>query len=157
MILRGRVLDREEALSIDMKSSRTAMMLPPSIEECRLAAVKEGMPEREGDKFYAHFEKVGWVCGKGRLPMKSFAGAMMGWRLHWEEQGKVGAPTAELNGKHHNAPLSDAMLIFKGKEYERVIERLRKLGEGFFPAYKGEQAALRKRRDELRKELGIVI
>lgn len=138
-----------------MSSARTEMLLKPSLEECVKAAVALDMPESEGRKFYFHYESNGWKVG--RVPMKSFAGSMGGWCERWKDKGSPGSASKELNGKHHSAPLSDAMLIFKGKEYERVIERLRKLGEGFFPAYKGEQAALRKRRDELRKQLGIVI
>jgi len=128
------------------------MLLEPSLEECRKAALAEGMPEREGDKLFAHYTKVGWVCGRARVPMKSFAGAVLHWRLEWEDRGRPGA-----NGNGHQPPMSGAVMMVKQKEYERVMDRLKKLGDGFWEEYNGERKRLRMRRDELRKDLGLVI
>ncbi len=51
----------------------------PTIEECKLLAVKSGMPEVEGEKFFNHYESNGWRVGKNL--MKSVNGSMAGWKL----------------------------------------------------------------------------
>ncbi len=137
------------------KVARTEMMFHPSIEECVKAAVSHGMPEAEGRKFFFHYESNGWKVGK--IPMKSFAGAMGGWNERWLERGGVPAGSSNGNGNHPPKPLSGADKMIKRDEYQRVVDRLKQLDNDFFPTYPDEKKVLRARRDELRKALGVLI
>jgi len=66
---------------------------PPSREEVLLQCAKIGLPEAEGDKFIAFYESKGWVVGKSK--MKSWAHALSGWKLRWQERG--GTPPRNSN------------------------------------------------------------
>jgi uncharacterized protein YdaU (DUF1376 family) len=55
----------------------------PSEEELRLHASKIGLPIPEMLKFQAFYESKGWMVGKRQ--MKSWHGAMAGWKIRWEE------------------------------------------------------------------------
>lgn len=119
-----------------------------SIEEVKDFCRSIEVPEMDADYFFNKWEGSGWR--NGGQPIRDWKSTIRSW--------KAAGYLPSQKGKQQitNGP-NGAQTVVNQKEYERVIERLRKLGEGFFPAYKGEQAALRKRRDELRKELGIVI
>lgn len=58
---------------------------PPTLEQCKAASVKAGMPEGEGERFFNYYESNGWRVG--RNPMKSANGAMANWKKNWEERG----------------------------------------------------------------------
>lgn len=151
-----------------MKSARTEMMFPPSMEECVKAAVERGMTEAEGRKFFYHYESNGWKVGK--VPMKSVAGAMGGWHERWLERG-ASPPTNKFQGGFSNGlavsngsgALSGADKIIKSDEYRRVLERMKVILNSYDShndlrqADRAEMRNLKKRRDELRKELGVMI
>jgi hypothetical protein len=138
--------------------AQTSLLLHPTIEECRRAAVAEGMPEREGDKFFHHYNGNGWKIGKNG--MKSFSSSMAGWRLRWEDRGSPGKPAG--NGSAP-APASGAMVIVKQKELERVLDRMKVIHRSYDshndlrPGDRAEMSLLKKRAGELRKELGVMI
>lgn len=67
--------------------SRTPLLIAPTLEQVKRQAAKIGLPEREGHKFWLHYETVGWKVGK--LPMKNWLTAIQGWKLRWEERGGV--------------------------------------------------------------------
>lgn len=148
--------------------ARTEMLLTPSMAECVQMALAHDMPEAEGRKFFYHYESNGWKVGK--LPMKSVAGAMGGWHERWLERG-ASPPTNKFQGGfsnglavgNGNGALSGADKIIKSDEYRRVLERMKVIANSYDshnemrPADRAENMKLRKRRDELRKELGIII
>lgn len=133
-------------------------------------AINQGMPEAEGRKFFYHYESNGWKVGK--LPMKSVAGAMGGWHERWLERG-ASPPTNKFQGGfsnglavgngNGNGALSGADKVIKSDEYRRVLERMKVIVNSYDsnndlrPADRAEMRNLKKRRDELRKELGIMI
>ena len=66
----------------DMKDSRR--FTPPIREELDMHAAKIGLPAVEVDKFVAFYVSKNWMVGKTK--MKSWQGAMTGWKLRWEER-----------------------------------------------------------------------
>lgn len=65
----------------------------PSLETVKLQAAKIGLPDIEAEKFYAFYESKGWVVGKAQ--MKSWCGALSGWKLRWQESPHI----APVNGE----------------------------------------------------------
>ena len=63
----------------------------PSEEELRLHASEIGLPIPEMLKFQAFYESKGWMVGKRQ--MKSWVGAMAGWKIRWEEERGVKSPS----------------------------------------------------------------
>ncbi len=138
---------------VQMKTSRTTMLLNPSLEECVKAAVGCGMPEAEGRKFFYHYESNGWRVGK--LPMKSFAGAMGGWYERWLERQSHQLVNGNGNG------INGAAMVVLGREYERVITAMDKIKAtyGDHQTWRERDVAdwkkLATRKAELRQQLGI--
>ncbi len=132
-------------------SKKTDMLITPTLEECVALAISMDLPQSEGKKFFHHYESVGWMVG--RTKMVSLKSAMAGWRLRWEERtGKCEDQPAKLSG-------ADKMI--RKEELNRVMERLKAL-EASYDSHlemrsndRTEYFKLRKRRDQLRKELGV--
>jgi hypothetical protein len=82
----------------DMKDSRR--FAPPVREELDLHAAKIGLPAVEVDKFVAFYVSKNWMVGKTK--MKSWHGAMTGWKLRWEERNGQHGHT----GSGSNRPLT---------------------------------------------------
>lgn len=132
------------------------MLMPPSIDECVSLAKHPNicLPEREARKFWAHYESNGWKVGKN--PVVSLMGAMVGWKMRWEERGGGrdcnGAVRPELSG-------IDKSIL--SKELERVLEKMRIIRTGYSENMQWTLSdvarfnALRARRNELREKLGI--
>lgn len=144
-----------------MKKARTAMLFTPSIEECRAAAVKEGMPEREGDKMFVHYELSGWRYGKAKVPITSLALVAHGWKLRWQDQGCPGVPKHHTNGTGTGS-VSGADKMIMGAEYQRVLERMKVLRSydshaEMLASDRDEYKKLVARRNELRTILGITV
>ena len=90
------MLTRLLALRISSPANATACSLlkgclvpfsnfqPPTREELNLEASKIGLPYVEVDKFVNFYESKGWMVGKNK--MKSWRGALAGWRTRWEER-----------------------------------------------------------------------
>ncbi len=55
----------------------------PTIEECKLAGAKAGLPDSEAVKFFNYYESKGWMVGK--TPMISVPHAMANWKSKYEE------------------------------------------------------------------------
>lgn len=68
------------------KKLTTPLLFNPSLQEVKLAAAKTGLPELEAEKFWNHYEMVGWKCGRG-LRITSWTHALAGWKLRWMERG----------------------------------------------------------------------
>lgn len=141
---------------------RTEMLLRPSLEECVKAAVALDMPEIEGREFFYHYQANGWLVG--RVPMKSFSGAMGGWHVRWIKKGSPGTPSS--NGKHHpagNGVMSGADKVIRGEEYRRVLDRIKAIRDTYGDHQNWRQTdivrykELIERRNQLRSELGIKV
>lgn len=65
--------------------AQTPLLVKPTLEMVKLQASKIGLPPREAEKFWHHYEMVGWVWGRGRLPIKNWHSALQGWKLHWQD------------------------------------------------------------------------
>ena len=83
------------------------MMITPSLAEVKLAAAKAGLPEREAEKFWNYYESIGWRVGKCR--MVSFANAIAGWKLRWEERSGPGSGTRQPVGGSYRTISDDAV------------------------------------------------
>lgn len=59
----------------------------PTDEELELHSSEIGLPKSEMLKFKAFYESNGWMVGKKK--MKSWVGAMAGWKIRWEESRGV--------------------------------------------------------------------
>lgn len=58
-------------------------MKKPTIEEIQAYFESIGVIDSTiGEKFFWHYEKIGWVTGKYQTPMKSWRGACHTWRLN---------------------------------------------------------------------------
>ncbi len=66
-------------------SRQTPLLIKPSLAEISLQAAKIGLPPREAEKFFHHYEMTGWKWGKS-MPIKSWVSALQKWRLNWEER-----------------------------------------------------------------------
>lgn len=128
----------------------TPLLIKPSLDEVRFAAVKIGLPPMEADKFWNYYESNGWKVG--RVKMASVAGAMAGWKIRYEERRAIS-----------NGSVRPIEKVIMEKEYERVLTRMKTL-EGQYSAHqtwderdKFEYHKLTLRRDELRKKLGVMI
>ena len=62
---------------------------PPSLIDIMIHCVEIELPAREGEKFKAYFDSVGWVVGKSRKPMKSWKGAMANWKFNWQDKQEI--------------------------------------------------------------------
>lgn len=132
-------------------AKQTGMLIKPTIHECMGKAVSLGMPESEGRKFFHYYQSQGWKVGKN--PMINFNSAMAGWLERWLAGGDKDRPK-EMSG-------ADKMIA--RDEYDRVIARMKTL-ENSYDSHvemrakdRTEYFELRKRRDTLRKQLGIMI
>jgi len=74
-------------------SKRTAMMIPPSLEEVELQASKIGLPAIEAQKFFYYYSSNGWKVGRNR--MVCFSNAMQHWKLNWMDRQRP----QSVNGK----------------------------------------------------------
>jgi hypothetical protein len=72
----------------------TQKFVPPTIEEARELAVKSGLPEIEGEKFWHNHNSAGWLI-KGK-PMKSLNSAMATWTINYRS-GRF-SPKTSTNG-----------------------------------------------------------
>lgn len=57
-------------------------MKPPTVEEVRQYADKLGYAGFDAERFWDHFDMVGWVWGKGKAakPIKNWQAAVRQWR-----------------------------------------------------------------------------
>lgn len=139
----------------------TAILLKPTLEECvHLAKDPEiQLPEREAKKFWAHYEARGWevTMGKVTKPMKSLRGAMVGWKLRWEERGG----TVDHNGHSHSG-LSGVDKQILHEELKRLLDKMKLIRDGYsgLMEWRATDKALYKqyknRVDEIRGKLGVV-
>lgn len=125
----------------------TPILVKPTLEEIRLAALKIGLPEIEADKFFYHYESNGWRVG--RVKMSSLNGALAGWKIRWQER----------NGNREDR----TGRWIKQKEYDRICDRL-KLLNGTYAGHQtwaerdlAEKKRLLAKREQLRTELGILL
>lgn len=141
----------------------TPLLVTPTIDEVRHMAASlkpTPLPQSEADKFFYHYDAIGWKVGKNKMTnMKS---ALQGWRLRWEERTK--GQQQQVNGHSHPIRgMSPATQVMKQKEYERVVQRFEEIKRRYLPHQEwsfndvAEARKLKFRRDELRGELGIMI
>jgi hypothetical protein len=139
--------------------ARTPLLIAPTLQEVLREAEKAGLPADEAEAFFYHYETNGWTFQRQRL--KSWTNALALWRAKWKVKcNEASARRAGASG----GSLSGADKVILGREYERILERMRLLhnryAEGMLdwrPADKAEYKKLRERRDELKVKLGITI
>lgn len=73
----------------------------PTIEECRELALKHGMEEKEGDKFFHYYESNGWKVN--RNSMQSSDSAMVNWRERKKEFYGSDKQNGQQNPRNVNA------------------------------------------------------
>lgn len=111
-----------------------------------------GMAKSDCEKFWHHYESMGWVDKNGN-PIKRWESKLMVWKA--QEAGKT-APNASTGANSGN-------VIIQGKEYERILERIKTLKatygdhQSWAEADLKEFRTLKKRRDELKGILGITL
>lgn len=116
--------------------------------------VSEGLPESDGIWFWNKCEGSGWK--NAGQPIKSWKGTIAAWKIagHLPSQKTVTPRSASQNG---------ANTVIMGKEYERVIERIRVIRSQYGDMQtwaeddKIELKRLKVRRDELQKTLGLTV
>lgn len=122
---------------------------PPTIGETLLHCAKIGLPEREGEKFLAYFDSVGWVVGKSKKPMVSWRGALATWKLNWQERGEI-----------NSTPSASILSIRNQEALKRVEARIQAIrGQFPIPAIdprRTELSNLKTERNRLMKELGFL-
>lgn len=67
----------------------------PTIAELRAYAREIRFYTFDPERFLDHYETVGWVVGKARLPMKNWQAAVRTWRRNQQEWN--GAPAARVD------------------------------------------------------------
>lgn len=58
--------------------ARTKKFVPPTVEEVAAYCTEHGYAI-DAERFVAHYETVGWVYGKNRVPIKSWKSAVVTW------------------------------------------------------------------------------
>lgn len=124
--------------------------VPPTSEELGLQAAKIGLPEREAEKFFNHFDSKGWKVGK--TTMQRWKSALANWKLNWEEWQQ---PRANVN--------ATTLAILHQKELDEVLSKMRSI-RGSYSEHqswtqedKNRWYKLKARRDELKKLLGMQV
>jgi hypothetical protein len=82
------------------------VFVSPNLNEVLEFFHSEGYPEKEGRKFFYHFESNGWKVS-GKSPMKSWTAAAQNWMLNAERFGlqtKTSTSTIPKN-KNYDEPL----------------------------------------------------
>ena len=102
----------------DMKDSRG--FTPPKREELDLHAAKIGLPAVEVDKFVAFYASKNWMVGKNK--MKSWHGAMTGWKLRWDERNGQHASAGQRGGMQPTAAERRNALIAGADATQRQAE-----------------------------------
>lgn len=136
---------------------KTPMLIKPTLEEVRLLAAKTGLPEHEADKFFNHYCAIGWKIGK--VPMVSWTHALAGWKLRWQERG---GSIGESGSPSGNGSLSGIDKSILSAELERILAKMKNIRDGYgehqsWTARDSQRYhALKTRRDEIKKKLGII-
>lgn len=85
---------------------------PPTLEEVR-AYCTERKNGINPEKFLAHYESVGWVQGKAKLPIKNWKAAIVRWEINSREYSS--APTITLTKPEQK--VIDAYICEKGYQF----------------------------------------
>lgn len=126
-----------------VRETPSGRMKKPTLDEVKLHGAKIGLPENECEKLFDFYEANGWRAGKS--PMRLWTAAMANWKRRLEQ------------------PQNGAVTVIMGREYERIIERMKTIKGQYGEAQTwckddlAEFAKLKQRRNELRKRLGIVV
>lgn len=60
-------------------------MIKPTVAELAAYGLEIGYRGFDPDRFFDHYEMVGWVTGKARAPMKNWKAAVRQWRRNEAE------------------------------------------------------------------------
>jgi|HubBroStandDraft_6_1064221.scaffolds.fasta_scaffold362123_1 hypothetical protein len=135
---------------------------PPLIEEVLFQCQKIGLPDIEGEKFFAYYTSNSWHVGRSR--MKVWRAALTGWKLRWQERTKV-----EIVRKLQ--PSINVLMIAWKEEMTAVEEALRTLRqpvvnrwletdaqmEAKLKPWREKRDKLRARKAELLRNMGRVV
>jgi len=121
----------------------------PTTEELKLQAAKIGLPDREAQKFWNHFDSKGWKVGKTR--MQRWKSALANWKLNWEEWGRSTEVSPNIQAVLHQ------------KELDEVTNKMRSIS-GSYSVHqswseddKARWFKLKARKNELKKLLGMQV
>ena len=93
---------------------------PPTDAEMEMECARIGLPPAEGQKFRAYYESNGWRVGKN--PMKSWRGALVGWKTRWEERNGQHGNAGQRSGGHLTAAERRNALIAGADATQRQAE-----------------------------------
>ena len=103
-----------DQMELDLKNSKRKkvalkkekVFAPPILDEVLDFFKQENFPEKEGRKFFYHFESNGWKVG-GKTPMKNWNAAAHNWMLNTSKFGNdLISNVSELNKtKDYGEPL----------------------------------------------------
>lgn len=80
---------------------RMKRFVKPTFEELRAYSKDIGFYKLDPERFLDHYEMVGWVTGKNKIPMKCWKAAVRTWKrnaMEWQTQQQA-APAQE---SHHD-------------------------------------------------------
>lgn len=128
--------------------------LPPSIEEVILQSAKIGLPKVEGEHFFHYYSSQGWMVG--RTPMVQWRSALAGWKIRWQQRQTRAKSEFET-------PSASVNTIKWQNELGRVESKMKSIRNSYSEHQSWDMAdrnlfsVLKKRRDELLKNLGMAI
>lgn len=85
--------------------SSTNNFKKPTIEEIK-AYIKEKSLNMDAEDFYDYYESIGWVVGKGKLPMKSWKASVSRWAKR-ERQFGSNVSNTNANGTYATENYTD--------------------------------------------------
>jgi hypothetical protein len=119
---------------------------PPSIEEVLFQARQIGLSENEAQKFFYYYESQGWFVGKAK--MKVWRSALAGWKLRCVDAQKPNGTAQNITWRLELDRIEKRLSSIRGSYSEHQSWDLRD---------KNLFACLKKRRDELVRNLGMSI
>lgn len=102
--------EEKKAKEAEAKAKAAKKFTPPTEQECIDYALEVGLPRREGEKFFAHYENVHWRVGRSTKVMSDWKLAMKKtWKNNYLDRGgKLNPP--QVAGKAAGSHQSDSEL-----------------------------------------------
>lgn len=138
----------------------------PSWGLVKAHADRTGLAEWKARDWFNEMEGCGWRDYRGRQVCK-WTALVDRVRTRWEADGRPmkqpGHVVTTTAGKTQPAPQGGAGLVILGKEYERILEKMKTLKQTYgdhqtwTPSDQAEFMRLKVRKLELKKALGVVV
>lgn len=99
-------LKKEKGLTLNPAKDGEKVFVPPTLDDVLQFFMEENYVDKEGRKFFYHFESNGWKVG-GKTPMKNWHAAAHNWMLNSEKYKlPIKKDTVNLNKqKNYDEPL----------------------------------------------------